>query len=79
MEEAVKLLKGESFDLVVTDVKLDRRSSSQIVKGLKAASAEVAVMILTESGDTAAPSETEVVDEAPEKRILPGSQKLEEL
>ncbi len=54
MEEAVKLLKGESFDLVVTDVKLDRRSSRQIVKGLKAASAEVAVMILTESGDTAA-------------------------
>ncbi len=52
LQEAVKLLKGETFDLVVTDIKQDRRSSKQIAKGLKAASAKAAVMILTESGDT---------------------------
>ena len=57
VKEAVMLLQQESFDLVVTDVKTavkrDRSSSTQIAKELKAASAEVAVMILTESGDTA--------------------------
>ena len=53
LEEAAKLLKRESFDLVVTDVKQDRRSSRHIVKGLKVASTEVAVMVLSESGDTA--------------------------
>ena len=52
LEEAVQLLKREAFNLVVTDVQLDRRSSKQIVKALKAASAEVAVMVLTGSGDT---------------------------
>ncbi|MCZ6753220.1 MAG: response regulator [Acidobacteria bacterium] len=52
LEEAVKLLQREFFDLVITDIKQDRRSSRQIVKGLKAASAKAAVMILTESGDT---------------------------
>lgn len=52
LEEAVKLLQRESFDLVITDIKMDRRSSRQIAMGLKAASAEAAVMILTESGDT---------------------------
>ncbi len=38
--------------MVIADIKLDRRSSSQIAKGLKAASAETSVMILTEIGDT---------------------------
>ncbi len=53
LEEAAKLLKRESFDLVVIEVKHDRRSSRHIVKRLKVASTDVAVMILSEGGDTA--------------------------
>ena len=51
-KEAVNLLKRESFDLVVIDVKHDRRSSRHIVKRLKVASTDVAEMILSEGGDT---------------------------
>ena len=52
-KEAVNLLKRESFDLLITDFKLDWRRSRQIVKGFKSCSAGITVMILAENGDTA--------------------------
>ena len=51
-KKAINLLKRESFDLLIMDFKLDWRRSRRIVKGFKSCSAEITVMILTESGDT---------------------------
>ncbi len=60
-KDAVNLLKRESFDLLIADFKLDWRRSRRIVKGFKSCSAEIAVMILTKSGDTAAHEADEVM------------------
>jgi len=60
-KEAVNLLKRESFDLLITDFKLDWRRSRRIVKGFKSCSAEITVMILTENDDTAAHEADEVM------------------
>ena len=51
-KEAVKLLREESFNLVVTDFKPNGRSPAQLVKSLKGTFPEVPLMALSESGDT---------------------------
>ena len=60
-KEAVKLLREESFDLVVTDFKPNGRSPAQIVKSLKGAFPEVPLMALSESGDTVIKGADEVL------------------
>ena len=51
LEEALTLLQLEPFDLIVTDFKTNGSSLEAIVKKLKAAVPEAAVMVLAEPGN----------------------------
>src|SRR6266478_641066 len=51
LEEAVNLLQKGMFDLVVTELKLSGNSPEQVIKRMKV-SPEMAVIVLTESGET---------------------------
>ena len=61
LKEAMKLLRGESFDLAVTHFKPNGSSPAQIVKSLKGAFPEVPLMVLSESGDTVVKGADEVL------------------
>lgn len=61
LKEAMKLLRGESFDLAVTHFKPNGSSPAQIVKSLKSAFPEVPLMVLSESGDTVVKGADEVL------------------
>ncbi len=60
-KEAIKLLREESFDLVVTDFKPNGSSPAQIVKNLQGAFPEVPLMVLSESGNTVVKGADEVL------------------
>lgn len=52
LKEATKLLREESFDLVVTDFKPNGSSPAQLAKSLKRTFPEILLLALTESANT---------------------------
>jgi CheY-like chemotaxis protein len=52
LEEALNLLQKDLFDLVVTELKLDGHSPEHIVERFKCVSPEMAVIALTQNGET---------------------------
>jgi DNA-binding NtrC family response regulator len=50
-EKAVQLLASATFDLVITDLVMERIDGIQVLKAAKSLSAEIMVMILTGYGD----------------------------
>ena len=66
LEEALTLLQLEPFDLIVTDFKTNGSSPEAIVKRLKAAVPEAAVMVLAEPGNI-------IVKAAAEMLVIPCS------
>lgn len=49
-EEALELVRGEVFDLVITDLKMAHTSGMDVLRGTKAASAQTEVIVLTGHG-----------------------------